>query len=156
MFNVLKKLFTRSESDSYNDSYISVPENEMNSQLRTQIIELENLGTAYSEELQKEYTKRFEENGMANLRVWLHRDIDGDEIEILTSERFFEKEYRSMVAINFVSNDNDNDFVTYTQLWYYYGGFKKGEGTLYNLSKCDLKIDIEKVLKAILSNEYST
>ncbi|WP_456363551.1 hypothetical protein [Priestia aryabhattai] len=156
MFNVLKKLFTSSRNDKYDNSYISVSENEMNSQLRTKIIELENLGKIYSDELQKEYAKRFKESGMGNLKVWLHRDIDGDEIEILTSERFFEKEYRSMVAINFNSNDNGNDFVTYLQLWYYFGGYKKGEGTLYNTSERDLKMDIEKILKVILSKEYST
>lgn len=155
MFNVLKKLFTSSTNNKHDDSYILVPENEMNSQLRTKIIELENLGKRYSNELQKVYAKRFEESGMKNLKVWLHRDIDGDEIEILTAERFFEKEYRSIVAINFDSNDNGNDFVTYLQLWYYYGGYKKGEGTLYNSSKSDLKMDIEKILKEILSNGYS-
>jgi hypothetical protein len=46
----------------------------------------------------------------------------------------------------------DEDFYAVTiELWYYFGGYFKGSGTLYNLSKNDLATDIEESLKELLN-----
>jgi len=152
MFNILKTLFSN-QNDKDNDAYITVQENEMDTELRNKIFKLENSAKALTQEIQRKYASQFKNSGKDNLKVWIHRDIDGDEIEFLTLERFFTKEYRSMVAINFDGEDSDDDFVTYIQLWYYFGGYRKGEGTLYNSAKRNLKADIEEVLNEILSDK---
>jgi len=37
-------------------------------------------------------------------------------------------------------------------LWYYFGGYSEGSGTLYDLSKNDLETDIEEALKMCLKD----
>jgi hypothetical protein len=154
MFNILKMLFSN-QDDKDNNVYIAVQEDEMDSELRNRIFKLENLAKGLTQELQRKYAPQFKDSGKPNLKVWVHRDIDGDEIELLTLERFFTKEYRAVVAINFDREDSDGDFVTYIQLWYYFGGYRKGEGTLYNSATRNLKADIEEVLNEILTNKNS-
>jgi len=154
MFNILKMLFSnQNDKDKDNDAYITVQENEMDSELRNKIFKLENSAKGLTQELQRKYAPQFKNSGKHNLKVWVHRDIDGDEIELLTLEGFFTKEYRSVVAINFDREDSDDDFVTYIQLWYYFGGYRKGEGTLYNSAKRNLKADIEEILNEILTDK---
>ncbi|WP_235712217.1 hypothetical protein [Bacillus mycoides] len=113
-----------------------ISESEINEELKRKIVELERLGSEYSKVLQKKYINEFERKGKRNLKIWVNRDIDGDEIEDLNSEKCLEKEYRSEIIIDF--NDvtvEDDEYADFIQLWYYYGGYFKGTGTLYDTSR---------------------
>ncbi|GAB1776479.1 hypothetical protein PMEGAS67_19560 [Priestia megaterium] len=80
------------------------------------------------------------------------RDIDGDQLPNLSSKQCLEKEYRSQVAINFDGfTDEEDAYVHYIQLWYYFSGYFKGTGTLYDLSKNRLEADIEEKLEELLN-----
>ncbi len=80
------------------------------------------------------------------------RDIDGDQLPNLSSEQCLEKEYRSQVGINFDGfTDEEDAYVHYIQLWYYFSGYFKGTGTLYDLSKNHLEADIEEKLEELLN-----
>lgn len=84
----------------------------------------------------KKYIKEFELQGKQNLRIWVCGDIDGDEIEGLTSEKCLETECRSQIAIDYEDPKMDEDFYADTiDLWYYFGGYLNSSGTLYNISK---------------------
>ncbi|WP_298466907.1 hypothetical protein [uncultured Psychrobacillus sp.] len=62
------------------------------------------------------------------------------------------KEYRSQIAIDYDSPKLEDDFYADTiQLWYYFGGYSEGSGTLYDLTKNDLETDIEEALKNVLT-----
>lgn len=125
---------------------------EINEELKRNIVELERLGEEWGKVLQRKFADVFESQGKQNLRIWICRDIDGDEIEDLTSEKCLEKEYRSQIAIDYDGPKFDDDFYADTiELWYYFGGYFKGSGTLYDLSKNDLETDIEKTLKTLLT-----
>ncbi|MCQ9284606.1 hypothetical protein ACOSZH_02905 [Priestia megaterium] len=151
MFYKLKKLFTDKQDQETNDKYILVPESEINETLKREIVKLEEAGEAYSESLQHKYRNKFERDGKQNLKIWVCRDIDGDQLPNLSSEQCLEKEYRSQVAINFDGfTDEEDASVYYIQLWYYFGGYFKGSGTLYDLSKNYLEADIEEKIEEIL------
>ncbi|MGG3452312.1 hypothetical protein ABER98_21175 [Domibacillus aminovorans] len=151
MFDKFRRLFKKDEQNETDDRYALVSESEINEELKRNIVELEKLGEEWSEVLQRKYVNEFESQEKQNLRVWVCRDIDGDEIEGLTSEKCLEKEYRSQIAIDYDGPKFDEDFYANTiELWYYFGGYVKGSGTLYDLSKNDLEVDIEKSLKALL------
>ena len=76
---------------------------------------------------------------------------EGAEEDDLTSERCLEKEYRSQIAIDYDGPKFDDGFYADTiELWYYFGGYFKGSGTLYGLSKNNLETDIEEALKMML------
>ncbi|NGY88693.1 hypothetical protein F6Y05_37550 [Bacillus megaterium] len=154
MFNRFRRFLTKQDKKESN-AYITVEENEMDSELRNRIYKLENLAKGLTQELQRKYSLQFKKQGKPNLKIWVHRDIDGDEIKDLTLNRFSEKEYRSLVAINFDYEDNDDIFVTYIQLWYYHGGYNKGQGTLYNSFTYNLKGVIEKLLNDLLADKES-
>ncbi|MGF9891168.1 hypothetical protein ABEX78_21145 [Priestia megaterium] len=154
MFNRFRRFLTRQDKRK-NNAYITVEETEMDSELKNRIYKLENNAKILAQELQRKYVIQFKEQGKPNLKIWVHRDIDGDEIKDITFNRFFEKEYRSLVAINFDYEDNDDIFVTYIQLWYYHGGYKKGQGNLYNSSIHNLKEEIEEVLNDLLADKDS-
>ncbi len=114
-------------------------------------MKLEEAGEAYSKSLQHKYRNKFEHDGKQNLKIWVCRDIDGDQLPNLSSEQCLEKEYRSQVAINFDGfTDEEDAYVYYIQLWYYFGGYFKGSGTLYDLSKNYLEADIEEKIEEIL------
>jgi hypothetical protein len=56
------------------------------------------------------------------------------------------------VAINFDGfTDEEDAYVHYIQLWYYFSGYFKGTGTLYDLSKNRLEADIEEKLEELLN-----
>ncbi|MEK4752636.1 hypothetical protein MKX72_09080 [Priestia sp. FSL R5-0597] len=80
MFNKFKLLFTAKQQDEASDRYVEVPANEINEDLKSHIIALEKLGGKYSEAIEKEYTSKFECNGKKNLKIWVCRDIDGDQL----------------------------------------------------------------------------
>ncbi|WP_228307655.1 hypothetical protein [Priestia sp. J2] len=151
MFDKLKKLFMDKQGQEADDKYILVPESEINENLKREIVKLEEVGEAYSESLQHKYRNKFEHDGKQNLKIWVCRDIDGDQLPNLSSEQCLEKEYRSQVAINFDGfTDEEDAYVHYLQLWYYFGGYFKGTGTLYDLSKNYLEADIEEKIEEIL------
>ncbi|WP_256869794.1 hypothetical protein [Bacillus sp. CDB3] len=102
MFDKLKRLFKKDkENDLEDERYILISESELNEELKRKIVELERLGSEYSKVLQKKYINEFERKGKRNLKIWVNRDIDGDEIEDLNSEKCLEKEYRSEIIIDF-------------------------------------------------------
>ncbi|MFP7733436.1 hypothetical protein ACLHDF_08440 [Priestia aryabhattai] len=154
MFGKLKKLFMDKNDLETNDKYISVPESEINENLKRDIVKLERLGEVYSESLQYKYKSKFERDGKRNLKIWVCRDIDGDQISNLSSEQCLEKEYRSQVAINFEGfTDEEDAYIYYIQLWYYFGGYFKGSGALYDLSKNHLETDIKEKVEEILKQQ---
>lgn len=134
------------------DKYILVPESEINETLKRDIVKLEEVGEAYCKSLQHKYRSKFERDGKQNLKIWVCRDIDGDQLPNLSSKQCLEKEYRSQIAINFGGfTDEEDAYVYYIQLWYYFGGYFKGTGTLYDLSKNHLEADIEEKLEELLN-----
>ncbi|MFD9628746.1 hypothetical protein [Peribacillus muralis] len=152
MLENFRRLFKKVEQYETDDGYVFVSEDGINEELKRRIVELERLGEEWSIFLQKKYTNKFESQGKQNLRIWVCRDIDGDE-EDLNSDRCLEKEYRSQIAIDFDGPKIDDDFYTDTiELWYYFGGYFKSSGTLYDLSKNDLVTDIEETLKMLLKD----
>ncbi|MED3893663.1 hypothetical protein P4797_01695 [Priestia aryabhattai] len=152
MFDKLKKLFMDKQDQETNDKCILVPENEINETLKRDIVGLEEVGEAYCKSLQQKYRSKFERYGKQNLKIWVCRDIDGDQLPNLSSEQCLEKEYRSQVGINFDGfTDEEDAYVYYIQLWYYFGGYFKGAGTLYDLSKNHLEADIEEKLEELLN-----
>ncbi|MED4025579.1 hypothetical protein P4672_04885 [Priestia megaterium] len=152
MFDKLKKLFMDEQDQEADDKYILVPESEINETLKRDIVKLEEVGEAYCKSLQHKYRSKFERDGKQNLKVWVCRDIDGDQLPNLSSEQCLEKEYRSQVAINFDGfTDEEDAYVHYIQLWYYFSGYFKGTGTLYDLSKNRLEADIEEKLEELLN-----
>ena len=151
MFDRLKKLFMDKQGQEVDDKYILVPESEINENLKREIVKLEELGEEYSESLQHKYRNKFEHDGKQNLKIWVCRDIDGDQLPNLSSEQCLEKEYRSQVAINFDGfTDEEDAYVHHLQLWYYFGGYFKGAGALYDLSKNHLETDIEEKLEELM------
>jgi hypothetical protein len=153
-YNLLDKfkgVFKKDERNEIDEKYIYVPDSEINEELKTKIVELERLGEECSKFLQRKYANVFENQGKSNLRIWICRDIDGDEIYDLTSQKCLDKEYRSQIAIDYDSPKIDDDYYANTiELWYYFGGYHKSSGTLYDLSKNNLEIDIEGALKTLL------
>ncbi|MED3870417.1 hypothetical protein P4574_15595, partial [Priestia megaterium] len=101
MFDKLKKLFMDKQDQEADDKYILVPESEINETLKRDIVKLEEVGETYCKSLQHKYRSKFERDGKQNLKVWVCRDIDGDQLPNLSSKQCLEKEYRSQVAINF-------------------------------------------------------
>ncbi|WP_322786434.1 hypothetical protein [Fictibacillus gelatini] len=154
MLDKIKKLLIKGEKNEIDDKYVFVPESEINEELKRNIIELERLSEEWSKVFQKKYANEFESRGKQNLKIWICRDIDGDGIGNLTSEKCLEKEYRSQIAIDYDGPKFDDDFYAHTiLLWYYFTGGSKGSGTLYDLSKNDLQTDMEEALKMLLSTK---
>ena len=152
MFDKLKKLFMDKQDQEADDKYILVPESEINETLKRDIVKLEEVGETYCKSLQHKYRSKFERDGKQNLKIWVCRDIDGAQLPNLSSEQCLEKEYRSQVAINFDGfTDEEDAYVHYIQLWYYFSGYFKGTGTLYDLSKNRLEADIEEKLEELLN-----
>jgi hypothetical protein len=152
LFDELKKLFMDKQDQEADDKYILVPESEINETLKRDIVKLEEVGETYCKSLQHKYRSKFERDGKQNLKVWVCRDIDGDQLPNLSSKQCLEKEYRSQVAINFDGfTDEEDAYVHYIQLWYYFSGYFKGTGTLYDLSKNRLEADIEEKLEELLN-----
>ncbi|MDF2066739.1 hypothetical protein [Bacillus sp. Cr_A10] len=152
MFDKYKKLFKHDEQNNIDDRYVLIPVSTINEELTKNIVELEKLGEELTMVLQRKYAKVFENQGKTNLSIWISRDIDGDEIEDSTSEKCLVKEYRSQIAIDYDGQKLNEDIYAETiGLWYYFGGYLKGSGTLYDLSKNNLEEDIEKALVMLLN-----
>lgn len=133
-----------------NDKYLFIPEDEIDEELKRNIIKLEEIGNELSKALQVKYLNEYEKRGKSSLKIWVCRDIDGDEMNELTSEDCFKLEYRSQIAIDYDGPKNDEDFYADAlPLWYYFGG-RKASGTLYDFSKNDLGTYIEESLKKLL------
>ncbi|MGE6204227.1 hypothetical protein [Guptibacillus hwajinpoensis] len=144
--------FTRLEKESDIDNrYIDVLQSDINEGLKKEIIDLEQLAIKLCTDLHKDYVKRFEERGKKNLSLWVARDIDGDEFENLTYESCLEKEYRSQISIDYDGPKFSEEFYAETiYLWYYFGGYRKGSGTLFDFMNNDLKSALEKKLLELL------
>lgn len=150
LFNKLKNFFWSNQRDEETDRYIIVQNEEINEDLKQHINALERLGERYSKDLESEYKSKFESDGKKNLKVWVCRDIDGDQIQGLTSDQCLEGEYRSQIAINYDGfTDEEDAYVYYIQLWGCSRG-RKSIGGLYDLSKYDLKKEIEDTLSEVL------
>lgn len=150
MLDKLRKFLNKDKQEEIDEKYFFVPENEINEEFKIDIVKLERLGEELSKVLQRKYANKFESQGKRNLRIWVCRDIDGDENEDLTSERCLEKEYRSQIAIDYDGPKFDDWYADTIELWYYFGGYFNGSGTLYDWSKNDLETDIEEALKMLL------
>ena len=151
LLDKFRKFFKKDRQEEIDEKYVLVSESEINEELKRNIVELERLGDEWSKVLQRKYRDIFESQGKQNLRIWVCRDIDGDEEEDLTSERCLEKEYRSQISIDYDGPKFDDDFYADTiELWYYFGGYSEGSGAVYALSKNDLEKDIEEALKKLL------
>ncbi|KQL34429.1 hypothetical protein [Psychrobacillus sp. FJAT-21963] len=151
MLDKFRKFFKKDMLEEIDDKYVFVPESKINEKLKRNIVELERLGEEWSKVLQRKYGNTFESQGKQNLRIWVCRDIDGDEEEDLSSERCLEKEYRSQIAIDYDGPKFDDDIYADTiELWYYFSGYSEGSGTLYDLSKNNLEKDIVEALKTML------
>ncbi|MGP1908355.1 hypothetical protein ACTSEZ_09280 [Metabacillus sp. JX24] len=156
MFDRLRRLFKSRSKPLLNEKYISVPESEFNEELKKRIANIEREAEKLSSFLQKEYSGEFAERGIPNLKIWVCRDIDGDEMDHLTSENCFEKEYRSLIAIDHSGPKIDDDICAGTiELWYYFGGYFKGKGSLYGLSKDEMEKDVEQTLQVLLEDMNS-
>ncbi|MBJ7896501.1 hypothetical protein [Bacillus atrophaeus] len=159
MRKALRQLFKKQKDQSQIDeSYLQIPEKNLNLELKQKIIALEGLAEVIAEELQNKYTDAFEIQGKQKLSIKICRDIDGDILSDLTAERCLEKEYRSQITINYgtvIDYDEDLDGFT-IDLWYYYGGYKgTGCGTLFDLNNNDLEKEIEEALIFLLNDKQS-
>lgn len=150
MLEKFKWLFKKDEENNSEDNYLLVPENKINEELKSEIIGLERLGAECSRAFQEEYTNLFERKGKSNLRTFIWRDVDGDEIEDDTSERCLEKEYCSQIIFEYDGVDEDISFGSAILLWYYFGGYFKSSGTIFNGTRSDLETDIKLALKSLL------
>ncbi|WP_286166348.1 hypothetical protein [Peribacillus frigoritolerans] len=101
MFKKIKRLVEERKQNEIAGKYLSVSENEINEELQRKIGELERIAEDSSKVLQRKYSSSFAKHGKQNLRIWICRDIDGDEIDDLTSEKCLEKEYRSQIAVDY-------------------------------------------------------
>ena len=63
-------------------------------------MELESISEDICSKYQKIYEERFAQKGKLNLKLSIKRDIDGDELEELTSKNCLEYEYRSKLILN--------------------------------------------------------
>ncbi|MBK5463007.1 hypothetical protein [Peribacillus sp. TH27] len=149
MFDKFKRYYKKDKKEEIDDKYLFIPKDEINEGLKRNIIKLERLGNELSKVLQVEYSNEFERQGKSNLKIWVCRDIDGDEINELTSDSCLELEYRSQIAIDYEGPKNDEDFYADAlPLWSY--GCCKASGTLYDISKDDLETYIEEILIELL------
>lgn len=150
LFNKLKKIFLSKQQNEEKNRYIIVQNDEINEDLKQHINALEKLGERYSKDLENEYKSKFESDGKKNLKIWVCRDIDGDQMPGLTSDQCLEGEYRSQIAINYDGfTDEEDAYVYYIKLWGCSRG-RKSIGGFYDLSKYDLKKEIEDTLSEVL------
>ncbi|MFJ7755889.1 hypothetical protein ACQKGI_21865 [Peribacillus muralis] len=149
MLDKIRQFFKNSKQKLGDERCLIVPKSEVNEELKSNIIELERLAEQWGKVLQRKYAIAFENKGKLNLRIWVCRDIDGDELEELSSENCLEKEYRSQILIDFDDDTvEDDEYADIIQLWYYYGG---GTGTIYDITKNNLVKDIELGLETLLN-----
>lgn len=144
--------FFKRKKNKDDNKHISIPESHINEDLKVEIANLEELAANYALTLQEEYKNAFALNNKQNLKIWVCRDIDGDEIKDLSYNNPLEKEYRSRVVIDYDGAKYDDEFYAYDMyLWYYYTGYIKGSGSLYNYKEYNLYKEIESALKELLT-----
>ncbi|WP_082232930.1 hypothetical protein [Halobacillus massiliensis] len=153
MFSKIKYVLFKKKDAKDNDPYIAVSQIDINRNMKEKIRDLEELAEELCSALTKKYEREFEHHQMKNLMIWVVRDIDGDEFGELTHESCLEKEYRSQIAIDYDGEKFDDEFYAATvNLWYYFSGSNKGTGTLFDLKNNDLKIEVEKELRGLLTH----
>lgn len=145
-----KSLF-KSRPQSIDTQYVEIPDTAFNENLKKEIQKLESYAEELAGRLQKKYSNEFEKKNRKNLKVCLERDIDGDEVEGISSDDAFEKEYRSVLAVKYDDfEDDEQDVGLDISLWYYYGGYRHGTGGLYKLAHNNLESEMEEALKELL------
>lgn len=145
-----KSLF-KSRSQSLDTKYVEIPDTDFDINLKREIQNLESYAEDLASSLQKKYSKEFEKKNRKNLKVYLERNIDGDEVEGISSDNAFEKEYRSVFAVEYDDFEDDEQYEDIDiLLWYYYGGYRHGSGGLYKLAQDNLEIEMEVALKELL------
>ncbi|ADY22272.1 hypothetical protein P4U05_05110 [Bacillus paranthracis] len=133
--------------------YLEIKNEQINEQLKQKIMELENLSEDICSKYQKIYEERFVQKGKLNLKLSIIRDIDGDELEELTSNNCLEYEYRS--EINFECDALKTEEVCTILLWYYYKGYRKSSniGTLYSGTINELEEEVKTILEELLHSK---
>lgn len=142
----------KSKSLSSNEHYVEIPDTVFDEMLKREIQAVEMYAEEIAKSLQEKYVKKFEKKNRTNLKVYVHRDIDGDEGGGLSSDNAFEKEYRSLLAIDYDDAEEDEQYADISiLLWYYFGGYRHGTGTLYQADQSNLERKMEEDLKALLN-----
>ncbi|WP_286201614.1 hypothetical protein [Bacillus sp. ISL-4] len=118
MIDKIRRLFKKEVQNEVDEErYVFVPVNE---EFKRNILEFQGLGEELGKVLQRKYANKFESEGKQNLRIWICRDIDGDEITDITSKKCLELEYRSQIAIDYDGPQYDEDFYADTiELWHF-------------------------------------
>ncbi|MFQ3546098.1 hypothetical protein Q7A53_18610, partial [Halobacillus rhizosphaerae] len=80
MFLKIKNGLFRKKDTKDNDPYIAVPQKDINRSMKEKIRDLEELAEELCPDLTKKYELEFEHHQMKNLKIWVVRDIDGDEL----------------------------------------------------------------------------
>lgn len=141
----------KSKKQSFDTQYVEIPDTAFDENLKREIQKLESYAEELARSLQKKYSKEFEKKNRKNLKVYLERNIDGDEIEGISSDNAFEKEYRSVLAMEYDGFEDDEQYEDIDiSLWYYFGGYRHGTGGLYKLAQDNLEIEMEEALKELL------
>ncbi|MDM5188174.1 hypothetical protein QUF99_12870 [Bacillus sp. DX4.1] len=111
---------------------------------------MERISEGLCNKYQEIYKEVFEKSGKENLRLWITRDIDGDYLEPITSNKCLEYEYRS--EIRFEYDGSKTWEVCTIHLWYYYQGYFRNNsvGTLYNGTIEQLEKEIAETLEQLL------
>lgn len=149
MFEIIRRFFKNDKQELEDKRYLLIPKSGITEELKRTIIELERLAEEWGEVLQRNYAPAFENQDKLNLRIWVCRDIDGDELKELSSGNCLEKEYRSQIVIDYDDETvEDDEYADIIQLWYYNGG---GTGTIYDTTNNNLVKDIELALKTLLN-----
>ncbi|SDI14895.1 hypothetical protein SAMN04487975_11285 [Planococcus glaciei] len=145
-----KKFFNR-QPQSLNDQYRGIPDDSFDQELKNKIHQLEHYAEEVGKSLQNKYAEDFQRKTGKILRVWIQRDIDGDLNAGLSAENAFEKEYRSLIAIDWETSEMDEELEGIDiPLWYYFGGYRQGTGTIYNLSQEKLELEIVNAIEELL------
>lgn len=101
--------------------------------------------------MQNEYAKDFQRKTGKILWVRLQRDIDGDVDAGLSAENASKKEYRSLLAVDWETSEIDEELEGIDiPLWYYFGGYRQGTGTIYNQSLDKLELEIVSAIEELL------
>lgn len=145
-----KKFFNR-QPQSLNDQYRGIPDDSFDQVLKYKIHQLELFAEEVGKSLQSKYAVDFHRKTREILRVRLQRDIDGDLDAGLSAENAFEKEYRSLLAVDWGTSEMDEELEGIDiPLWHYFGGYRQGTGTIYNLSQEKLELEIVNAIEELL------
>lgn len=144
--------FFKSKPPSSDTAYVGITDTAFDEALKSEIREVEAYAAELAKSLQKQFEKEFEKKNRKNLRVGLERTIDGDEVEGISSDHVFEKEYCSFMAVEYDNFDDDDRYEDIDiPLWYYFGGYWHGTGTLYQAAYDNLEKEMEEALKKLLN-----